>query len=627
MAGLAAIVDTQAGPERLQKLLTGMLQSLKGHSWHKPSGQVLDSAAMGRTSLEILNPGPQPVTNEEKSIYVCMEGEIHNYQYQTLKKQLVSAGYQFCHDNDPELVLHLYQEYGDTFVNDLNGSFIIMIWDCQRRRLVVVNDPNGSRPVYYLHRDQNFMVSSEIKAILSDPGVRREVDQQSVMEFLLFRHILGDKTPIKGIKVMPPGSILVFENDRIMVNQYWRPPLTDTYDTCSESEHVRNLTELYLRGVERQLDGDFPIGIYLSGGIDSRLIAAAATAVGKREELHAITRGVPGNRDSRFARMVARELGITHHFFEIEPNYLERVAEHGVWLTDGLMSTKDFYVLSSIEKVAEQVKVVFFGLGGGIFTGIGLSPSFNGVHDLDTLTRKVCKRFAIYVPEEMKSKLFTQAFRDNVGDAPIEALRACIAEAPYETSFSKVGYYCLKYRWPRSSLQGPLLARSYVETRFPFHDREVDEYACKIPPTMCIGRRMAIAMLKQINPKMLSIPWQFSGLPLSMSTYRVTRLMRAINRVRHEASWRTSGLIPAPTKIDQADYHLWFARDLRPWLEDILLSERTVERGYFQRDGLKQLIEEQANGRRDYSSLFGLLLTVELWSRIFIDGDTPKSVN
>lgn len=627
MAGLAALVDTQVDSGKLQMVLEGMLQTLQTQSWHKLSGRVVSPAALGRVSLELFNPGSQPVSDPAQTVYVCLDGEIQNYQAETYKKKLIAAGYKFRHHNDTELALYLYQEYGDSFANDLSGTFTIIIWDSRRQRLVVVVDGDGSRPVYYLHRGQNLMVASEIKAIICDPTISREVDQRSLMDFLLIRHILGNKTPIQGIKVMPPGGILIYEGGQLTIRQYWQPPLRDAYDDRSEAEHVGSLTRLFLQAMERSFDGNLPIGLYLSGGVDSRLLAAGAAAIGKQNELQAITRNTKtGNRDSRFAGMVTEALQLKHHFVFMESNYLEQVAEYGVWVTDGIMSARDFYVLSTIDEVAEIVKVIFFGVTGFI-SGLGLSPAFENASDVETVAQLVYNRYAVYVPEKIKSKLFTKAFLDDVGDTTIKSMRDCVAEAPYKNPYTQAEYSFLKYRLPRSSLQGLQLARIYIETRNPYYDRELNEYICQVPPQMRMKRRMQIAVLREINPKMLEIPWQYVGLPISVSNPRVARFMRGLLRLRRELSWHTSGLIPPPTGIDQADYHLWFANELRPWLERVLLSERAKKRGYFQPDFIKQMITMQARGQRDFSALLGLLLTVELWSKIFIDGEAPKRIN
>lgn len=619
MAGLAGVVDPHFSPNQLQQLLHNMLQSLKSAEWYQVTGRVLNEAGLGRVSLEIMNPGPQPVSNASGEVWVLLDGEIYNTHVQPLKQQLLDQGRQLRTESDTELLLHLYEVCGERFIDSINGTFNVVIWDDRKKKLLIANDRFGTRPFYYSLQPR-FCFASEIKAILQQPDLKREVNEEAVIEFLTFRHILGDKTHLNGISILPPATVLSYQSGRVSLVSYWTPSFEPEQPRLAAAEYAEHLLVLLRQAVNRCMSRPQRTGVLLSGGLDSRLLAGL---VGPQHfPVDTFTRSIPGCDDARLAQQVADRLGTRHHFLEILPDFLKHQAVRGVWLTDGLMTSVDFYELSTIDRLKQHVDVVCFGIPAGPLGGLGLSRGSFGLDDLQLAERIVAVQGAAFNKDNLPARLLSEPFYRNVKDTVFKNVHQLLQSMPSAPSHIKTQAYYLRYYGPRSALHGPVLTRSMVETCFPFADADFLDLTLKTPGELRIGRGIEIEMLKQGCPELVDIPWQYSGLPVTASQRRI-RLERALYRVRKELNWRTRGLVSSPVRKEQVNWPLWFRTGLRSWLEDILLSERALSRGYFSPAGLRELVQDHMSERYDRTILFGRLLTFELWHRLFIDGETP----
>jgi asparagine synthase (glutamine-hydrolysing) len=380
------------------------------------------------------------------------------------------------------------------------------------------------------------------------------------------------------------------------------------------------MLDLLRQAMRRFASHTVPAGVLLSGGLDSRLLVGAAA---RDRPLHTFTRGIPGCDDARLAERVAQWAGTMHHFMPVAPDFLVHLARRGVWLTDGLMSCIDFYALATVAPVKEHVGLVSFGLGAGALSGLGLSPALADL-DVESLADRLYASRAVVIPDALQPVLLSPAFFQRVKGAARRNLGQLFREFyPPGPSEFQAQYYLLCQYNPRSAMHGPVLTRSLVETCLPFADADVLDATCRVPSEIRQNRQLQIEMLCQASRDLASIPWQYSGLPAIDSTPRRVQVQRAIYRLQRELSWRTRGLISSPRRREQANWAEWFRTSLRAWLEDLLLSERTLARGYFNPAGLRQVIAAHMRGERDHSLQFGPLLTFELWHRLFIDGEAP----
>jgi len=322
MPGLVGIVKMQENPLDIKHLLARMCKVIKHEDWYRIETFIDDYIGIGRVSLGILNPEPQPIFNEDKTLCIMMKGEI--YDYQSLKEELITRGHRFSINNDPDFILHLYEQYGKAFVHKLNGSFVLAIWDKRKKEIVVVNDRYGLRPLYYSKRNGYLLFGSEVKAILEDETFERVVDERAVADFFAFEYILGDKTFFKGISVLLPASILTARKNNISIEQYW--DFNYKEETFSEEYYAEELVKRFKKAVERVMQSKHRKGLFLSGGLDSRSILAATDG-----ELYTFTFGEKESKEAKISEIVANKKKTKHEFLELRRLYPEICRESSIF--------------------------------------------------------------------------------------------------------------------------------------------------------------------------------------------------------------------------------------------------------------------------------------------------------
>jgi asparagine synthase (glutamine-hydrolysing) len=230
--------------------------------------------AHARLSIIDLSTGDQPIRNEEGTVWVVFNGEIFNYI--ELREELEARGHRFYTTSDTEVIVHLYEEHGDAFVEHLNGQFAIALWDQQRRRLVLARDRAGIRPLFHTECAGRLLFASEIKSLFALDEVRREIDPRALAETFTYWAPLGDRTAFSGVRQLPPGHLLVLEDGAITVRRYWdwAFPAGHIPATKSVDEYADELRERLIQAVRLQLRADVPVGAYLSGGLDSSVITS-----------------------------------------------------------------------------------------------------------------------------------------------------------------------------------------------------------------------------------------------------------------------------------------------------------------------------------------------------------------
>ncbi|HDY70816.1 MAG TPA: asparagine synthase (glutamine-hydrolyzing), partial [Nitrospirae bacterium] len=282
------------------------------------------SIGLGQTRLSIIDlaTGHQPIHNENKTVWVVLNGEIYNFQ--ALKSELVSQGHRFYTSSDTEVIVHLYEEYGNNFVQHVNGMFAIAIWDEKRRRLVLLRDRIGIKPLYYFVGNDGLLFASEIKAILQDE-VEREVDIQALWNYLSYNYIPSPLTIFKGIRKLSPGTMLIWEDGELETRKYWDITSKDYgYESdspVSEEDYEEGLLERLKEAVRLQLISDVPLGVFLSGGLDSSTIVALIREV-SNNNIKTFSIGFEDKSydELDFARSVAGQFETDHHELVVRMN-------------------------------------------------------------------------------------------------------------------------------------------------------------------------------------------------------------------------------------------------------------------------------------------------------------------
>jgi asparagine synthase (glutamine-hydrolysing) len=614
MPGLVGVVGDMP-PEARDKLLKDMAQALKHEDWYQVQLYTDEEAGLGRVSVGILNPEPQPIWNEDHTLCIVMEGEVYNYEDEKLR--LIERGHRFQVDNDPEYVLHLYEEYGKDFALKLNGAYVAAIWDSRERELLVVNDRLGLRPVYYAQLEDVLLFASGVRSLLTHPGLSRQVDVVGLAQLLTFQHLLGNRTLLTDVHLLPPACMLLHRGGGPSLRRYWTLQYATTYAPKREDDYVQEFLYCIERAVRRQMPNDgIPSAVLLTGGLDSRMVLSELMYIAPHQQIQTFTFGRPGCDDARFAREIARTLGVSHQFFELKPGFLLQCGEEGVRLTDGMKSCAQMHALATLREESRRARLLYVGFLGDSLMGDFVTRSLWASYERSDLSRMLFEMSNNVFREDQYAGLFSPGLCSQVSEAVGTSFQSALDESTSVLAADIRDRFVLCHLERRFTVMGHEIFRSQAAVRTPFCDKDLVEFMLTMPPGFRLDRQLITRALGQAFPSVAKIPRDRTGLPL-VTCFRDLQI-RASNQIRW---WlREAGLkgVQAPGRKHYADYDGWMRTVLRPWVEETLLSKRSLERGYFNPEYIRNLVAEHMVGA-NHARKLGVLLSLELWHRLFLD--------
>ena len=588
------------------------------------SGQV----GLGHRRLSIidLGGGHQPLSNEDGSVWVVFNGEIYNYK--ELRSFLISKGHQLRTTSDTEVIVHLYEEFGEESVQKLFGMFAYALWDEKKKTLLLARDRVGIKPLYYATTPTSFLFASEVKAILSDPSISAEVNPAGLDRFLTYLYTPGEETLFQGISKLLPGHYLVAKDGKVTMQRYWDLAIAESKAAKSPDDYATELTDLLGQTVRDHMIADVPVGVLLSGGVDSTAMLSFAVEQTEKE-ISTFTIGFDGQQctDERpFARLAAQRYGTRHYDTTITATDFLNSLPLYVWHMEEPLCEPPAIALYHVTKLArESVKVLISGEGGDeAFAGYqtyrnlfwleafkeALGPLAKPMSGLMAAAGRLSglKRIRKYAPlmnipfesyyysrtsdpfssfNRLKGELYTADFRNQVGTngastGPVCQLLQNVAGAGL---LDKMLYIDTKTWLPDDLLikADKMTMANSLELRVPFLDHRVLEFAAALPRN---------CKLRGLNTKYL----------LKKALSR--RLPRAIIK-------RKKTGFPVP-------YESWIRGEFKDAFRDILLDRRTLQRGYFEKSAIESLLESNSNGRNCSKELFSLVV-LELWHRTFLE--------
>ena len=371
--------------------------------------------ANARLSIIDIEGGHQPISNENGTVHVTYNGEIYNYRQ--LRQELQSLGHTFRTQSDTEVIVHGYEQYGETFPAKLNGMFAIALWDSTRRRLVLARDRMGVKPLYYALRDESVLFGSEMKAILQTQ-IERVVDRQALYSIINLGYIPGERTLIESIRKLPPSTYLVFEDGSTRTESYWSLPSLD--GGISDIAVVDRLETILQDSVRDQLVADVPVGCFLSGGLDtSALVAYAAKALD--QPLKTFCMGF-GEETDEFtdARVIAERFGTDHHELTVDSSEAMKLYPRMIWHMEA--PKYNLYPWFVAELVHKHVKVCLSGNGGDEVFG-GYYARYRNALRIQKLTANPFKHFLGVACKPVKTLTTNQRTLNRI--RVLESLRRC----------------------------------------------------------------------------------------------------------------------------------------------------------------------------------------------------------
>jgi len=635
MCGIAGILefgrDARVNPGELRRMCDVISHRGPDDEGIYTDGRV--GIGMRRLSIVDLATGHQPLSNEDGSIWIVFNGEIYNHL--ALREQLITQGHSYRTHSDTESVIHLYEQYGKSCVQHLRGMFAFAIWDMKRKNLFIARDRLGIKPLYYSATAARFLFGSEIKVLLASQGVRPELNRAALPEYLAFGYLSGADTFYRGIrKLMPGHSLELTEAGDLRIEQYWDLQTTADEPARDEAYYVHSYRELLEGAVKSHLMSDVPLGVFLSGGVDSSAVAALMTRL-RREPVETFSVGYSEQDYSElpYARTVAQHINSVHHevsvgrqdFFDALPKLIWHEDEPIVWPS----SVSLFFVA---QLARERVKVVLTGEGSDE-TLAGYSRYAFTLKNtaLDRVYRSMIPNFvrrgvrgaiaeSNWIGATPRRKLshtflgrdgesWASFYFDNFFSAFSEKDQSELLTEEMAHQFEAGAAYrnVLEY-WERS--QGELLQRllytdiktylvellmkqdnmsmaASIESRVPFLDHLLVEWAMRVPASVQIRGMSGKRILKKA----------MEGLLPDSILYRP--------KLGFPTPWGG-----------------WLAGPQSEVIEGMLLDPRSLERGIFKRSAIQQLFREHRAHYRDHTDRIWRLLNLELWHRVCLEGDS-----
>lgn len=618
MPGIAGFIRRRSDVDANDKLLQKVLDALEPEPLFRKEWHAGADVSLGRASLAIVNQALQPAWNPERTIALVLEGELH--EKQSLRRRLRDTNRLLPEHDDAALLVALYEKEGASFISELNGNFVLALWDDREKRLLLANDRLGLHPLYYVENPDGFYFASGVRALLAVPGTSRCIDPVGIAQFLTFDHLLHEHTLLESVKLLPQASIAMIEGGQLSIEPYWHPFHCHTYELRDEEEWMDAMMANLRRAVARQAPVGAPAGMLLSGGMDSRVLLAILADQINLSTFPTFTWGIPGCDDARAAREVARHLGAPNHFYELKPDWLLSFADECVRITDGMGNLINLHARATLDQETQHAPILYKGFLGDAMMGYAQQHIHWADYDPDTAIRahmQVHRNQGVitFGPEEHDS-LFTPSFRSAVGAAVMDAYAQGMAESNATLLADQRVYFDYRQRVPRHTLNGVQVTRSRAVVRLPFVDNDLIDLMLQVPPGLRYQRRIMRDAFIRDYPRLARIPLPDTGLPMLDSARDIWL------RTQRWLRWHIGRV--TPLKMDYfnfkpyKDYDTWFRTILRPWVEGVLLDERTLARGYFQPDYLRNIVHEHMRGQ-NHTVRLGAFLTLELWHRQFID--------
>jgi len=587
-------------------LVEDMEESMKHESWYQSSIFYRGSSFLGVVGLDTVFKNDQLI--EERNGNICVViGNVYN------KRELGHT--------TADIFLSLYKCARAhsilDYMRQLNGSFAFAIYDENKGKMIIGNDRYGSKNVFYAINSDRLTFSSEIKSILKDPAINPKLDVDAVGEFFTFSYLLGNKTFFEGIEVLPPASILSYDSDRdrVQIRQYWDFEFYQRRKPRKSLDYyLKRFDELMERSVERRTKDKDKIGVFLSGGLDSRLITGFAQRIADRtnKELISFTFGTKGGWQEKIARQVADKLGIENRFYEIPPDFIATYADEIVYKGDGHIRIRDAHFISLLSALRSEIDTVLVGLFGSELFGEVLSQDILGVSNRSEVIIYLFDRYEVKQNTEHVPEIFSENFRNDLRGKVKKNFMETVKEIPLHSYDEIADYWELRQRDRRYVIPLSNYMGWYLDTRLPYLDNEVVEFAINLPLELRIEKKFIHKASKRLFPSLAEIPWEKSGVPPDTKglSLLLSRLRRSAGREMKRFIARVSGGNILFQPVDYRGYGYWLRTGSRRYVEDLLLRDSGW--GIFDRECVKKIVNEHMNGKSNHDQLICDIINIAL---------------
>lgn len=629
MCGICGILNTAleplAAPGAIDRMSARIVH--RGPDSHGKFELPYLALTIRRLSIIDLETGDQPLSNEAADVTLVFNGEIYNYR--ELRRQLLDRGHRFKTHSDGEVIAHLYEERGEDFVEELNGMFAIALWDNKRKRLVLARDRAGEKPLYYWQRGPLLVFGSEIKSLLEHPGISRAIDPAAVRQYLFYGYVPSPRSIFAEIRKLPAGCRMVVEGRKSRMEAFWRledhlrPPGKHPVSRAQTDELIEELRRRLREAAVSRLVSDVPLGVFLSGGVDSSaLVALMSDLAPGQVNTFSVAFAEKSFNEERFANLVARRFRTQHHVLKADESSLREGLDAMAARLDEPLADPAVIPTFLLSRFARsQIKVALSGEGsdelfGGYPTYLGarlaqyylrvpgplrrhlfgrlksLLPVSSKAVPMGLFMRRFLTHaekdpavrhlawFGMFAPQELDEILPARPGEPAASGEVLAPLRDVTDGVQFENALAEALYLDF-----RLYLADDLLVKvdrasmaCSLEVRTPFLDHRLIEFAASLPVDLKVkGFELKYLLKKAVEP------W----LP-------------------REIVWRQKRGFSVPVAR-------WLRRDLTPLLDEMLSEKRLKSQGLFNPSWVRRHIEEHRAGKADHRKTLWTLLCFELW--------------
>jgi len=604
------------------------------HRGPDDEGAFIDGpVGLGHRRLSIVDvaAGHQPMTNEDGSLRITYNGEIYNHA--DFRPELEAKGHVYQTHCDTETILHLYEEHGADCVNYLRGMFAFAIWDRRKNELFIARDRLGVKPLYYVHTaDGSLYFGSEIKTLLEAGGINPELNYRALPDYLANHATSGEDTLFRGVKRLLPGHTMLWRDGELRVSRYWDVSFVKRADEGrSDKDFIAEWSDLFRTSVRLRLMADVPLGMFLSGGIDSSAIAAVMSGmVSEPIKTFSVAFKEREANELEYARIVANAFKTNHHEIVVSPEDFFAALPKLIWHEDEPLAHPSSVALYFVSLLASQhVKVVLTGEGSDeLLAGYGryrktilnlslgrryrsLTPAVvrgairNGISSLSTsrLRQKLLRSFLSVAPDiesiyfdnfavfplSMQGNLLSSEALERIGGTdPYAGVRHALDETDAESLLDRLLYADIKtYLHELLMKQDQMSMATSIESRVPFLDHKLVEFTCSLSERLKLRGGTTKYILRE-----------------------------SMKGILPEA------ILSRPKMGFPVPIGAWFRGSYSSIIDEYVLSERAMSRGIFNRDVVKDVVRRHQVGGENHDERLWSLVNFEIWQRQFFDGET-----
>ncbi|MCS7180815.1 MAG: asparagine synthase (glutamine-hydrolyzing) [bacterium] len=589
---------------------------------------IEENIGLGHKRLSIidLQTGKQPLFNEDGNLVLVCNGEIYNFI--ELKKKLEEKGHVFKTKSDSEVILHLYEDKKEKCLDDLRGMFAFGIWDRKNKTLFLARDRIGKKPLVYAIKNGNFYFSSELKGLLEVPEIEKEIDYFALDDFFTYQAIPSPKTIFKDIRKLPPGHYLLWKNGDIKIERYWEIDFTKKIYFKDENEYKEVLWEKLKEATKIRLISDVPLGAFLSGGIDSStVVGIMSELVNQPVKTFSVGFDIESFNELKYAKIVAKKFNTEHYEFIVKPDIIE-ILPKLVWYYNepfGDSSMIPTYYVA--QQTSKYVKVALNGDGGDEnFAGY---PRYYQTKILEKLYM-ISKKTGLL--NKKTKKLFEKLYQKRPYFFPIRVLKwlqeadnngFCYAYSRRLTSFSP--------EW-----KNKLYSKEFKNILKSYDSFKITENLWEKAGNIDLLEKMMFCDFNLYLPEVLLVKMDIACMANSIegrSPFLDIKFIELIasfppnlklngQKTKYILKEKLNGFLPDEIlKRKKMGFGVplrkWFQNELKGYLKELILSDNFRKVGLLEYKTVENIFKEHIDGKVDHSSRLFLLLTFELWRKVY----------